>query len=456
MDELFLDIPRFYTALAEWTACGIYLILLSGKRRFSKVGTMVISGAALMIQSLFLILTGSLPTIFWIPCMILAVGFMYFYLMGVCRVRALEAGYCCTRAFLLAEFAASLEWQLHTYLIHVGAAPWSLGVFLLPAVYGVVFAGAYFLEKAIFSEEYMVQLTIREFISAAGVVVVAFSFSNLSFIAENTPFTSSFSKDIFNIRTLVDLGGVAVLYAFQSRIGEYIAEREKAAIDAVLKSQYEQYRNYQDSMELIHMKYHDLKHQIAGLRAETDVEKRKEWLDAMEQELEAGALLMKTGNSVLDTILGAKILYARGKGIRITCVADGTLLNFIHVTDICTIFGNALDNAVESVILLENPQMRLIHVTVSAQRSFVFIQVSNYCEQEIQREIGQMPATTKSDKKNHGYGLKSIRYSVEKYGGSVAIDLRENWFELRILIPQDTFHAENGPFVTKNAQKQKI
>lgn len=436
MDEIFRDIPRFYTALAEWAACGLYLILM--KRRFPRAGTALISAAALLVQSVFLILTDDLPTVFWIPCMMAAVGFMYVYIRCACRMNALESGYCCARAFLLAEFAASLEWQVHTYLLYIGMTAWWVQACLLPAVYAAVFLIAYLLEKPVFSEEYLSQLTMKEFVSAAGIVVVIFAFSNLSFIVNNTPFTSNLMPDIFIIRTLVDLGGIAVLYAFQSRIAEYMAEKEKASIHAMLKSQYEQYRNYQDSMELIHIKYHDLKHQIAGLRAETDVEKRKEWLDAMEQELEAGELLMKTGNPVLDTILGAKILYARKKDIRITCVADGTLLKFMHVTDICTVFGNALDNAVESVVMLEDPKKRLIHVTVSAQRNFVFIQVSNYCEQELKREAGQMPATTKSDKKNHGFGLKSIRYSVEKYGGSVSVDMQKNWFELRILIPQNS------------------
>lgn len=435
MDEIFRDIPRFYTALAEWASCGLYLILL--KKRFSKAGTALISIAALFIQSVFLILTDDLPTVFWIPCMMAAVGLMYLYIYGTCRTNVLESGYCCARAFLLAEFAASLEWQIHTYLLVIGVNAWWIQVCILLTIYAAVFAIAYLLEKPVFSEEYLSQLTLKEFVSAAGIVVVIFAFSNLSFIVNNTPFTSNLMPDIFIIRTLVDLGGIAVLYAFQSRIAEYMAEKEKASIHAMLKSQYEQYRNYQNSMELVHIKYHDLKHQIAGLRAETDVEKRKEWLDAMEKELEAGELLMKTGNSVLDTILGAKILYARKKDIRITCVADGTLLKFMHVTDICTIFGNALDNAVESVVMLEDPKKRLIHVTVSAQRNFVFIQVSNYCEQELKREAGQMPVTTKSDKKNHGFGLKSIRYSVEKYGGSVSVDMQKNWFELKILIPQN-------------------
>lgn len=435
MDEIFRDIPRLYTALAEWAGCVIYLILTK-KKRFSTVQTAAVSAGMLMIQSVFLVVTDDLPIFLWIPCMMAAIGLMYLYLRMASGMTALESGYCCAKAFLLAEFAASLEWQIHTYFLYIGADWWWLQ-FLLPAViYTVVFAAAYYLEQPVFTKEYMSQLTGREFVSAAGIVAVVFAFSNLSFVVGNTPFTSSLMPDIFIIRTLVDLGGIAVLYAFQSRIAEYIAEKEMASINAMLKSQYEQYRNYQDSMELVHMKYHDLKHQIAGLRAETDVEKRKEWLDAMERELEAGDLLIKTGNSVLDTILGAKILYAKKKDIRITCVADGTLLTFMHVTDICTIFGNALDNAVESVMMLEDPKKRLIHVTVSAQRNFVFIQVSNYCEQELKREKGQMPATTKSDKKNHGFGLKSIRYSVEKYGGSVSVDMEKSWFELKILIPQ--------------------
>ena len=100
------------------------------------------------------------------------------------------------------------------------------------------------------------------------------------------------------------------------------------------------------------MKYHDLKHQIAGLRAETDSVRRVEWLDAMEDELSSFETWNKTGNRVLDTILAAKIFHCRKNNIQITCVADGKILDFIHVIDICTIFGNALDNAIEHVVMI--------------------------------------------------------------------------------------------------------
>ncbi len=51
------------------------------------------------------------------------------------------------------------------------------------------------------------------------------------------------------------------------------------------------------------------------------------------------------------------------------------LLDFIHVTDLCSIFGNALDNAIEHVIMIPEAEKRLIHLTVSAKKSFVFIKI---------------------------------------------------------------------------------
>ena len=81
--------------------------------------------------------------------------------------------------------------------------------------------------------------------------------------------------------------------------------------------------------------------------------------------------------------------------IQITCVADGKLLDHMHVTDICSIFGNALDNAIEHVILIPDSEKRLIHLTVSAQKGFVFIKIENYCEAEISKNEEDLITTTK-------------------------------------------------------------
>lgn len=428
------DIPRIYTALSEWGACMIYLFLID-KGRFRKMSFWISCIAALIAQSVFLVSTGGLPIHFWIPCMMMAVAIMFGFLKFTGELSALAAGYCCARAFLLAEFIASLEWQIFMFVRNIGYGNLMIQILLPVVIYCGSFWITVVLERSTLTQNYLMQLTVREVLAAFGIAVAIFAFSNLSFVYSNLPFTGSNMSDIFSIRTLVDFGGIAVLFAYQSRISDYIAERELSAMNAILKSQYDQYRNYQDSLDLIQLKYHDLKHQIAGLRMETDEEKRKKWLDAMEEEVRAFETLNKTGNSVLDTILAAKIFHCRKNNIQITCVADGKLLDFMHVTDICSIFGNALDNAIEHEVLVPEKEKRLIHVSVFAKRSFVFIKVENYCETEIQKNGERLITTTKADKNNHGFGLRSICIAVEKYGGTVDFEQNNNWFELKILLP---------------------
>lgn len=436
--QLYQDIPRVWTALAEWGACMVYLYLVKYEKHRDVVFWAKCAGV-LAVQVLFLIFTGDLATVFWIPCMAAAVAIMYGFLMWGGELSFLGAGYCCAKAFLLAEFMASLGWQIVAFFqasdrVFLGLP--GITAVVMGAIYGVCLWGTVLLERQSLTKDYLKQLTARETLSAAGIAAAIFAFSNLSFVYSSLPFTSGVKPDIFAIRTLVDFGGVAILYGYQSKICGYVKEKELAALNLVLKSQYDQYRNYQDSLDLIHMKYHDLKHQIAGLRAETDEEKRRQWIDAMEEEVSAFETLNKTGNQVLDTILAAKIFHCRKNKIQITCVADGALLGFMHVMDICSIFGNALDNAIEHVTLIPEEEKRLIHMSVTAKRNFVFIKIENYCEDEIVRNENQFITTTKADKKNHGYGLRSIRTCVEKYGGSVDFGQKNNWFELNILLPR--------------------
>ena len=109
-------------------------------------------------------------------------------------------------------------------------------------------------------------------------------------------------------------------------------------------------------------------------------------------------------------------------------------MDFIETMDICSIFGNALDNAIESVEKLADPQQRLIRVAVYTQNVFLIIRVENSCTAQLSVVDGEY-RTTKRDKDMHGYGIKSIRYTAEKYGGSVSADCSDNWFHLSVLLP---------------------
>ena len=371
--------------------------------------------------------------------MVSAAFLMYLFIYTVGNVHSITAAYLCARAFLIAEFTASFQWQLDCYLnARVDVEHFVFAkIVMLVVIYTAIFVLVAFMEKPLMNPEYLNKITYKEFIAVIAIVAVAFTFSNLSFIWKNTPFSSGFRSDIFNIRTLFDLAGMTILYAYQSRVCELMAESEIVTMDSMLKSQYNQYRNYQESIDLINMKYHDLKHQIAGLRAETDIDKRTEWLDAMEDDIRGFESVTNTGNKVLDTIIAGKIIHGQKYDIKFTCVIDGKLLEFMHVTDICTIFGNAIDNAIENVVMIKDIEKRIIHVTVSAKNKFVLIQFQNYCEvkpNEDKRGI-RLFESSKADKRNHGFGLKSIQYTVDKYDGTMKAGMNKDWFELTILIP---------------------
>jgi sensor histidine kinase regulating citrate/malate metabolism len=154
----------------------------------------------------------------------------------------------------------------------------------------------------------------------------------------------------------------------------------------------------------------------------------------MEEEIRNFEAQNRTGNEVLDTLLNSKMLQCMKKDISMTCVVDGTLFDFMDAMDICSIFGNALDNAIEYEETVAEKEKRLIHVTAHAQKNFLIVRFENYCEEQMEF-TKVFPATTKRDTQFHGYGLKSLRYTARKYGGEVDINAEENWFVLKVLIP---------------------
>ena len=310
---------------------------------------------------------------------------------------------------------------------------WIQGLFLL-AFYGGGFGVFLRLEQKRLRDKAPLHMTRRESISAAVIAICTFLISNISYVTTNTPFSGRMTMEIFWIRTLVDFAGVAVLLSMQDRWQDMQTQHELTAIQTLLKRQYEQYRISRDNSEAINRKYHDLKHQIQVIRMESDAARREEYLSQLEKGMQSLGVNQHTGNDVLDTILSDKQLYCSQHQITLTIVADGARLDFIETMDICSIFGNALDNAIEGVEKLADPQQRLIRVAVYTQNVFLIIRVENYCTAQLSVVDGEY-RTTKHDKDMHGYGIKSIRYTAEKYGGSVSADCSDNWFHLSVLLP---------------------
>ena len=234
------------------------------------------------------------------------------------------------------------------------------------------------------------------------------------------------------IRTLVDFAGVLILSVQHEQLRETALHSELSAMDAVLHRQYEQYRQSKENIRLINRRYHELKMQIAAIRAERDQAKQNAALAEMESDIRRYEAENKTGNPVLDTLLTAKSMYCQQHGINMTCVADGTLLNFLTTGEICTIVGTALDNATESVLTEQDPEKRLIRTAIYAQNGFAMLRFENYCTQPV--ELGPDGLPRRSS--HGGYDLKSVRAAAEARGGTLTLHWENEWFPLRVLLPQ--------------------
>ena len=104
-------------------------------------------------------------------------------------------------------------------------------------------------------------------------------------------------------------------------------------------------------------------------------------------------------------------------------------------TDIYALFGNLIDNAMEAVTKLADAEKRIIDLTVrGGGDNMVAISVSNYFDGNLVTDVDGLPATTKGNKEYLGFGLKSIRYIVQKYDGDLSISTHDNLFTADIVL----------------------
>lgn len=438
--EQIQDIPKLYTAFAEWLSCLVMLFIYARFIDKKKIKTVILKlfmalGALCVIQTL----CGMVSNGLWLAGMLLAVIVMTMTIRNCLDLSWNIAVYCCARAFLLAEMLASLEWQI--YYFYFGANGYGRSVFSIVFCFLIYLAGYvifYYVEVRELPESMekgQIAVTAKQQFVVCLVAVFIFALSNLSYIEIDTPFTGNGTTEIFNIRTLIDVMGLLILEAFHMQKMDGTRKEEVTAIRNILMSQYAQYRESQENIDMLNRKYHDLKHQLQVIRQESNESKRVEYLDEIEKGLQRFESEIKTGNSVLDTILTSKGSLCIKQDITLKVVADGKLLNHIYVMDLCTIFGNALDNAIEYEVQIADRERRLIHVSVAEKRNFICVVIENYYEGTMHFD-GQLPETTKSDKNYHGYGLKSIRYSVNRYDGYMNMGVKDGWFRLELLFPK--------------------
>lgn len=152
----------------------------------------------------------------------------------------------------------------------------------------------------------------------------------------------------------------------------------------------------------------------------------------LRQQMESYENYYRTGNPYLDVIIRDKAKTAREKQIDFTAIlhfADGS---FLDPLDISTIFGNALDNAIEASEKLAVSR-RVVSVKARRIHDMLVIAVEN----NALPDADASGKTTKEDALFHGFGLSNIRAAVDKYDGQCTVKCKDGVFVLKIMIPME-------------------
>ena len=177
---------------------------------------------------------------------------------------------------------------------------------------------------------------------------------------------------------------------------------------------------------------HDMKNHLAAIAILLDdgkVSDARMYLKEINSEMENSKLPMKTGLPVLDALLFKKIGVMKKSGIELN-IAFAVDLSETGISeyDLCSIFGNILDNSCEACNKLADNEKT---VTVAVKRQMDMLCI--FCENRY-KDINKDLSTQKQDKKHHGLGLNSIKRIAEKYDGTLDINLENETFKLSILL----------------------
>ena len=212
--------------------------------------------------------------------------------------------------------------------------------------------------------------------------------------------------------------------------GSVNLEHEQKTMELLWQEDRKQYELSKKTIDTINIKYHDLKHRLQGLAGQLPAEE----IESIQEAVRVYGGQFKTGSETLDVLLTTYGLQCGEEGITLTYTGQGGDLSFMRPMDVYSLFGNAISNAVEAVQRVDDPEKRVIDIIAQRMGDMVSISISNFYSGMRRMEDG-LPVTTKTEEEGfHGYGMKSMRLIVEKYGGSLTAAMDRDLFNLNIYL----------------------
>lgn len=413
--------------LAAWVYCHYY-----ERRENFAIRAAAAIGLMLLNSVLWHHLSGIIPSKAWAISAMGIAKYLLFFLIGygsiqLCmRCEKSEAMFCMTCA---------LATQHLSYVLYddvLALSGWAYdsvqAVAIISAVMLLDYLAAYYLFVRKMKQHPELSFQNRENLIVGGLLIL-FTIV-IKFIMEPYLSARSMTK-LYVLVSIYDI--VCCVLALMLERGLFRNQAltdEKNFLTQLVHMQEEQYRTSKANVEMVNIKCHDMKHQISHITSTTDPDAIRE----LEQIISVYDSSLQTGNEILDVCLMEKKLLCEKNSIKLDCIANGQCLSFMQPSDLFSLFGNALDNAMEAVCKLDDVEKRIIFVSVKEELGMAIIHVENNYTGELIMADG-IPRTSKDDEFYHGYGVKSIRMVVEKYDGNMALLPQNGIFNLNITIP---------------------
>lgn len=353
--------------------------------------------------------------------------------------------FCCNMAYVAQNLAYKLFLVLWCAGIQVGIFPFEgmLSELFYRLFYYATFAleivALYFIfvrrmQKYMSIERQNYRILIVSVIITV-VTIVLCSVEDIYFAALGSGLENSFDNIIyFYLREAGNLFSVSICVCVLLLLSGILEKRDlRDELDYMrhaARQKEKQYEISKDTIELINVKCHDMRHKV---KAMLDSEAQGKLAKEVDEAISIYDANIHTGNRMLDVILTEKSLYCEKNGITFSCMADGEKLEFMEDGDLYCLFGNLVENAIEAVRNLSE-EKKVINLTVKPKGELLIIQEDNYFEGAIEF-AGGLPVTTKDDTNYHGFGMRSIKIIAQKYGGEISAFTDGNVFKLNILLP---------------------
>lgn len=242
-------------------------------------------------------------------------------------------------------------------------------------------------------------------------------------------------REVVIISSLLIISNICLVLSIRKSILDNKMIAEANLIKEKMKIQYTHYINTQKDYIKVRQLHHDIKNHIACIKGVTQSNNdATNYISSIEDELDKYDNSLKTGNMILDIILNEKNKVCKESNIKLLIdINNIETCSFIDTIDICSIFSNIFDNAIEACEKISDSEKE-INLRGTIVNNFFVIRMENTKQNKINIKNNYIK-TDKKDTYLHGLGIKSVKDSVSKYNGEVVIDHSENNFTMKIFIP---------------------